>query len=160
MDCNHSNRSSHLSYSRCNPMLSRRPLRPHTLHQHELLRLSNTHQCKQKPRSLKVARSGSSHDYLQTQAFDTGRGDKVRLPTQGESVVRGSGQETMLQELPKPPADIDYLAVGVHCCFANNLCENRAQFIAPCRSSSQCSKAALKILDSLGQETWAFCTRT
>ena len=57
----------------------------------------------------------SPHQTNSPQAFDTGSGDKVRLPTQGESVVRGSGgQETMLQELPKPPADIDYLAVSTH----------------------------------------------
>lgn len=47
------------------------------------------------------------------QAFDTGGREKGKLPTQGESVVLGpGGAETMLQERPGPPADIDYLAVS------------------------------------------------
>lgn len=41
-----------------------------------------------------------------------------RLPTQGESIVRGSGDDeqygVQVMERAKPPADIDYLAVCLH----------------------------------------------
>ena len=69
---------------------------------------------KQPLRSLSIACCKAPGALHAPQAFDTGRGDKGRLPTQGESVVRGGGgSETLLQELPKPPADIDYLAVSL-----------------------------------------------
>ena len=109
------NKSPHHS----NPMLHRRQLRP--LHSHanseniysqsataSSLRQSRTHQHRTRERNVVVASCNP-------QAFDTGGRNKGRLPTQGESVVLGpGGTETMLQDLPKPPADIDYLAVSQH----------------------------------------------
>lgn len=107
MHCSHPLTSSQLSI---NVMLSRRPLGLQTINSSgRLFPVSR----KQPQFCLKNKCSCSTHRTDAPQAFDTGSGDKVRLPTQGESVVRGSGgSETMLQELPKPPADIDYLAVS------------------------------------------------
>lgn len=107
MHCSHPLTSSQLSN---NVMLSRRPLGLQTVNRSgPLFRVS-----RKQPLSLAQKQCRCSTQQTDApQAFDTGSGDKVRLPTQGESVVRGSGgSETMLQELPKPPADIDYLAVS------------------------------------------------
>ena len=104
-----------------NVMLSRRALRLRTVHRSTLVSEWGTRN--QSLFRVKQVCSCSSHRLNAPQAFDTGSGDKVRLPTQGESVVRGSGgAETMLQELPKPPADIDYLAVSPHSFTHGQLC--------------------------------------
>lgn len=100
-----------------NAMLSRRSLCLQTMKRRGLVSCNVTRPRirKQSSGPSKILCCCSAHQTNSPQAFDTGSGDKVRLPTQGESVVRGSGgQETMLQELPKPPADIDYLAVSPH----------------------------------------------
>lgn len=160
MRCSHPLTSSQLSI---NGMLSRRPLGLQTVNRSGRLFLVPA---RKQPLSLaKNKCSCSTHQTDAPQAFDTGSGDKVRLPTQGESVVRGSGgSETMLQELPKPPADIDYLAVSplsflhrhFYCCqtFQHSLS------CSLCRSSLQYSKAGQKILGSLGRGIWVFCTKT
>ncbi|KAL3135772.1 hypothetical protein ABBQ32_007337 [Trebouxia sp. C0010 RCD-2024] len=96
-----------------NAMLSRRSLCLQTANRLELVSRNVTRPRIRKESSGpgKILCCCSPHQTNPPQAFDTGSGDRVRLPTQGESVVRGSGaQETLLQELPKPPADIDYLA--------------------------------------------------
>lgn len=100
-----------------NAMLSRRSLCLQTANRLELVSRNVTRPRIRKESSGpgKILCCCSPHQTNPPQAFDTGSGDRVRLPTQGESVVRGSGaQETLLQELPKPPADIDYLAVSPH----------------------------------------------
>ena len=100
-----------------NAMLSRRPLCLQTANRRGKGSYNVLHRriLKQSSGTGKKLCCCSPHQTNSPQAFDTGSGEKVRLPTQGESVVRGSGgQETMLQELPKPPADIDYLAVSTH----------------------------------------------
>ncbi len=97
-----------------NPMLCRRSLR----HQTTCCKSPSVSRSSRRARAEHVSASAENvpgavcHSANSPQAFDTGR-NKGRLPTQGESVVLGSGgSETMLQELPKPPADIDYLAVS------------------------------------------------
>lgn len=100
-----------------NAMLSRRSLCLQTVRRSGLMscNFANPGIRKQSSGPGKILCCCSPHQGNAPQAFDTGSGDKVRLPTQGESIVRGSGgQETMLQEMPKPPADIDYLAVSSH----------------------------------------------
>ena len=51
----------------------------------------------------------------ETTSYAPDREPGIRLPTQGESIVRGSGDDenrgVQLMERSKPPADIDYLAV-------------------------------------------------
>lgn len=119
MVCNTCGSACDKSLQHFNPMLHRRHLRPvqsHAVSESKIsqsatassLRQSRCHQrCRWK-------RTGVLASYS-PQAFDTGGRNKGRLPTQGESVVLGpGGTETMLQDLPKPPADIDYLAVSPH----------------------------------------------
>ena len=160
MHCSHPLNSSQ---SCSNVMLSRRALGLQTINKRTLVSESGTIQ---QPlfRVQKVC-SRSSHRSNAPQAFDTGSGDKVRLPTQGESVVRGSGgSETMLQELPKPPADIDYLAVSPHSFIHKQLCcchdFQQSRLCSPCRSSLQYSKVGQRILGSSGRGIWVFCTKT
>ena len=149
-----------------NAMLARRAIRMQTMNRKALISSPYADLGTRKQRRVKIACCCSPHQTNAPQAFDTGSGDKVRLPTQGESVVRGSGgPETMLQELPKPPADIDYLAVSPHhfvfhgqtlyCSggFQQNQCHPF------CRSSLQYSKVVPKILGSLGRAIWGFCTK-
>ena len=150
------------SQSCSNVMLSRRALRLQTINRRTLLPESGT--IKQPLFRAKVC-SCSSHRPNAPQAFDTGSGDKVRLPTQGESVVRGSGgSETMLQELPKPPADIDYLAVSPHSFIHRQLycCHDfqQSRCCSLCRSSLQYSKVGQRILGSLERGIWVFCIKT
>ena len=99
----------HATQQTYNPMLYRQPLRQHIASDRSSISSARPRQTRKKQFSTTACTvCYSSND---PQAFDTGRG-KIRLPTQGESVVQGSGgSDTMLQELPKPPADIDYLAV-------------------------------------------------
>lgn len=96
-----------------NPMLCRRPLRTQLHGTPSDLKLPlrsrgirQADQLRHQPRTVRQTA-------VRPVAFDTGDRDRVRLPTQGESVVRGTGNDTRVQELPKPPADIDYLAVCV-----------------------------------------------
>lgn len=159
----HSSHPLASSQSCSNAMLSRRALRLQTNNRTALLSDS----CTRKQPLIRVRKlcSCSSHRANAPQAFDTGSGDKVRLPTQGESVVRGSGgSETMLQELPKPPADIDYLAVSPHSFIHRQLCccqgFQQSHSCSLCRSSLQYSKAGQRILGSLEHEIWVFCTKT
>ncbi len=94
-----------------NPMLCRQPLRQHIASDRSPISFAWPRQTRKKQFSTTAACIICCSSNT-PQAFDTGRG-KIRLPTQGESVVQGSGgSDTMLQELPKPPADIDYLAVS------------------------------------------------
>ena len=158
MHCSHPLNSSQ---SCSNVMFSRRALRLQTVHR----RVPRSGTRKQPAFRVKKVCSCASHRPNAPQAFDTGSGDKVRLPTQGESVVRGSGgSETMLQELPKPPADIDYLAVSLHSFIFTQLCccqdLQQSRFCSLCRSSLQYSKVVQRILGSLGRGIWVFCTKT
>ncbi|DBB08051.1 TPA: hypothetical protein ACH3X3_008255 [Trebouxia sp. C0006] len=92
-----------------NPMLCRQPLRQHIASDRSPISSAWPRQTRKKHFSTTAACT-VCYSSNTPKAFDTGRG-KIRLPTQGESVVQGSGgPDTMLQELPKPPADIDYLA--------------------------------------------------
>jgi len=94
-----------------NPMLCRKPLRQHIASDRSPISSAWPRQIRKKQFST-TASCTICYSSNNPQAFDTGR-SKIRLPTQGESVVQGSGgSDTMLQELPKPPADIDYLAVS------------------------------------------------
>ncbi|KAL0043742.1 hypothetical protein WJX82_005311 [Trebouxia sp. C0006] len=90
-------------------MLCRQPLRQHIASDRSPISSAWPRQTRKKHFSTTAACT-VCYSSNTPKAFDTGRG-KIRLPTQGESVVQGSGgPDTMLQELPKPPADIDYLA--------------------------------------------------
>ena len=160
MHCSHPSTSSQ---SCSNGMISRRALRLETVNRTALVSQS----CSRQQPLFHVRRlcRCSTHRANAPQAFDTGSGDKVRLPTQGESVVRGSGgSETMLQELPKPPADIDYLAVSLHSFIHRQPCRGQDFQQSPscslCRSSLQYSKVGQRILGSLGREIWVSCTKT
>lgn len=98
-----------------NPMLCRRALRYPSISDPRSSSLTPSRQTLQKQLRTPAGNDSRTvcHAADTPQAFDTGR-NKGRLPTQGESVVLGSGgSDTMLQDLPKPPADIDYLAVSI-----------------------------------------------
>ena len=145
-----------------NPMLCRQPLRQHIASDRSPISSAWPRQTRKKHFSTTAACT-VCYSSNTPKAFDTGRG-KIRLPTQGESVVQGSGgPDTMLQELPKPPADIDYLAVRANSCSMHSgLCLSvlyASNHVPLCRSLLQCSRVAPKTLASLGPETWASCIR-
>ena len=102
---------------RGNAMCYRRPLRQ--AHQQHISSASKAIACESSRPVTFVHQSRRRQGHVACasgpQAFDTGGRGNIRLPTQGESVVLGpGGSDTMLQDLPGPPADIDYLAVS-HC---------------------------------------------
>lgn len=72
-------------------------------------------------------------------SYAADREPAARLPTQGESIVRGSGEDdqygVQVMERSKPPAEIDYLAVS---------CNSMQSRSAYCRSVNV-AKSLLKI---------------
>ena len=85
---------------------------------------------------------GMSRDAeVNIRAFNSDSESSSRLPTQGESLVRGiggddDGRGVQLMERSKPPADIDYLAVSsaALCCCSET--ERLEWLIPPCMCSS------------------------
>ena len=152
----------HATQQTHNPMLCRQPLRQHIASDRSPISSAWTRQTRKKQLSTTAACT-VCYSSNTPQAFDTGRG-KIRLPTQGESVVQGSGgSDTMLQELPKPPADIDYLAVSANFIACTGLSLSvlyASKHMTLCRSLLQCSKVAPKTSASLAPETWVSCIKT
>ena len=146
------------SMSTRNPMLFRRPIKSQMNRTCcSLVRDRKVNKSLDQGRHCPHIRSQATHG---PEAFDTGdRGrDRVRLPTAGESAIRGSGAETRLQEKPNPPAGIDYLAVQIYAIPSESSFDLKTQphiLVVLCRSLLLCSRVVQRILASLEQGTWA-----